>query len=438
MSSTSPTRCSSRLARPIKRALGGVPIVMTLQGEDLFLEGLPEPFRGEALALIRAQVADVDLFVAVSEYYAGFMQDYLDIPPEKMRVAPLGIAIPADLAPGAASPQTRSPSATSRGWLPRRVCTCWPRPTPSCGASWGCRRPACARPVFAAPTSRRTSTASCASWSRRAWVASSSTAGAPDRAGKFAFLQSAGRLLRAQSVSRAEGPVPSRSDGRRRARRRAGARRAPRAHRRHRWRVSSRRPGEGTPADFAHALMSVWRHPHEGAHHGRSGYANVRERFTLEQMAERVEAVYGEAAGQPVSGPVPHAIPEVRASRSRGRRRKGARSGRADAERHLEELSHAGRSLAGAGRCHARPRPRRGGRHHRAVGLRQEHAAVHRRWARAADVGLGRSARHQSLRARAGCARALPQSRGGLRVPGPLPAAAAHGAREHARADAGR
>ena len=82
---------------------------MTLQGEDLFLEGLPEPFRAEALELIRAQVADVDLFVAVSEYYAGFMQDYLGIPPEKMRVAPLGIAIPRDLAAGAARAAARSP-----------------------------------------------------------------------------------------------------------------------------------------------------------------------------------------------------------------------------------------------------------------------------------------------------------------------------------------
>ena len=68
------------LAAPLKRALGGVPIVVTLQGEDLFLDGLPEPFAARRSTLIRAQVADVDLFVAVSEYYAGYMQDYLHIP----------------------------------------------------------------------------------------------------------------------------------------------------------------------------------------------------------------------------------------------------------------------------------------------------------------------------------------------------------------------
>jgi len=80
------------LAAPLKRQLG-CPIVMTLQGEDLFLDALPEPYRAEALALVRAQVADVDLFIAVSEYYARYMQEYLAIPPHKMRVAGLGVNV---------------------------------------------------------------------------------------------------------------------------------------------------------------------------------------------------------------------------------------------------------------------------------------------------------------------------------------------------------
>jgi glycosyltransferase involved in cell wall biosynthesis len=78
------------LAAPLKRALGK-PVVITLQGEDLFFEGTPEPYRSEALALVRAQVADVDLFIAVSDYYARFMRDYLRIPESKMRVATLGV-----------------------------------------------------------------------------------------------------------------------------------------------------------------------------------------------------------------------------------------------------------------------------------------------------------------------------------------------------------
>jgi glycosyltransferase involved in cell wall biosynthesis len=78
------------LARPLREALGR-PICCTLQGEDLFLEGLIEPYKSRAVALIRRQVHDVDRFVAVSEYYASFMATYLQIPADRMSVVPIGI-----------------------------------------------------------------------------------------------------------------------------------------------------------------------------------------------------------------------------------------------------------------------------------------------------------------------------------------------------------
>jgi glycosyltransferase involved in cell wall biosynthesis len=78
------------LARPLKRALGR-PVCCTLQGDDLFLEGLHEPYRTQALDLIRANVEHVDVFLPVSDYYARFMAGYLGIPPDKMHVVPLGI-----------------------------------------------------------------------------------------------------------------------------------------------------------------------------------------------------------------------------------------------------------------------------------------------------------------------------------------------------------
>lgn len=80
------------LARPLKEALQR-PICCTLQGEDLFLDGLFEPYRGDAINLIRAQVKHVDQFIAVSDYYADFMQAYLGIPREKITVVPLGIRL---------------------------------------------------------------------------------------------------------------------------------------------------------------------------------------------------------------------------------------------------------------------------------------------------------------------------------------------------------
>src|SRR5262249_15570381 len=57
-----------------------VPVLCTLQGDDIFLEALPEPYRAQALALVRGHCREVDGFIAASAYYAGFMADYLDLP----------------------------------------------------------------------------------------------------------------------------------------------------------------------------------------------------------------------------------------------------------------------------------------------------------------------------------------------------------------------
>jgi glycosyltransferase involved in cell wall biosynthesis len=79
-------------ASSIRRRLY-VPIVCSLSGEDLFLESLPEPSRGEALALLRLRVADVDAFITFSRDYAGFMADYLQIPAAKLFHVPVGISL---------------------------------------------------------------------------------------------------------------------------------------------------------------------------------------------------------------------------------------------------------------------------------------------------------------------------------------------------------
>ena len=78
------------LAKPIKEALG-CPVVCTLQGEDLFLDQLHEPWKTQARDLIRNAVPHVDHFIAVSEYYAKFMAQYVGIPADRISVVPLGI-----------------------------------------------------------------------------------------------------------------------------------------------------------------------------------------------------------------------------------------------------------------------------------------------------------------------------------------------------------
>jgi glycosyltransferase involved in cell wall biosynthesis len=78
------------LAAPLRNALDR-PICCTLQGEDLFLEGLIEPYRSRAIELIQQQVRDVDMFIAVSDYYVPTMAKMLAIPNDKLAVVPLGI-----------------------------------------------------------------------------------------------------------------------------------------------------------------------------------------------------------------------------------------------------------------------------------------------------------------------------------------------------------
>ena len=80
------------LAPALKASLGCA-VCCTLQGENVFLDHLDEPYRSRALALIRAHAQSVDRFIAVSDYYAGHMAQYLQIPGAKLDVVPLGINV---------------------------------------------------------------------------------------------------------------------------------------------------------------------------------------------------------------------------------------------------------------------------------------------------------------------------------------------------------
>jgi glycosyltransferase involved in cell wall biosynthesis len=76
---------------PAIKAEMDVPVCCTFQGEELFLDGLGELYRGEALRLIRAHAAHVDAFVAVSRFGAQRMAGYLGIARDRIHVVPLGI-----------------------------------------------------------------------------------------------------------------------------------------------------------------------------------------------------------------------------------------------------------------------------------------------------------------------------------------------------------
>lgn len=78
------------LVAPLKRRLN-IPVLGTLQGDDIFLESLPPQYHGAALDMVREHCRAFDGFIATSAYYADFMADYLQIPRHKIDVIHPGL-----------------------------------------------------------------------------------------------------------------------------------------------------------------------------------------------------------------------------------------------------------------------------------------------------------------------------------------------------------
>lgn len=70
-----------------------VPIEVTLQGDDLFLLDLVEPYRSQSMERLRQIGDQVDAFVTFSTYYADFMAELLKLDRSRFRIVPLGMPI---------------------------------------------------------------------------------------------------------------------------------------------------------------------------------------------------------------------------------------------------------------------------------------------------------------------------------------------------------
>ena len=80
------------LARRIKAQTGAL-IVCTLQGEDTFLDSLPELDRDAAWRTLAERASDVDAFIAVSRYHADLMTARASLPPDRVHVVYNGILL---------------------------------------------------------------------------------------------------------------------------------------------------------------------------------------------------------------------------------------------------------------------------------------------------------------------------------------------------------
>lgn len=92
------------LARRIKTETGAR-VVCLLQGEDSFLDSLPEPERTRSWDAVAERGTDVDAFLAVSRYYADLMHDRVRLPAERLHVVHAGVSLEGyELAPVAPDP----------------------------------------------------------------------------------------------------------------------------------------------------------------------------------------------------------------------------------------------------------------------------------------------------------------------------------------------
>lgn len=76
--------------RELRKRYSG-PIYCVLQGDDVFLDGLIEPFRTTVMSRLTERAAEFDGYIVHSKFYRDYISQYLKLPPEKFLELPLAI-----------------------------------------------------------------------------------------------------------------------------------------------------------------------------------------------------------------------------------------------------------------------------------------------------------------------------------------------------------
>ena len=76
----------------IKKQLD-VPVLVTLQGDDVFLDSLMPKYQRQCVDLIAMIAEEVDGFIVHSDFYADYISNYLGIDRAKFHVTPLGLDV---------------------------------------------------------------------------------------------------------------------------------------------------------------------------------------------------------------------------------------------------------------------------------------------------------------------------------------------------------
>ena len=66
-------------------------VFCVLQGDDVFLDGLIEPYRQKVMSVLTERAAEFDGYIVHSQFYRNYMSQYLNLPREKFIELPLSI-----------------------------------------------------------------------------------------------------------------------------------------------------------------------------------------------------------------------------------------------------------------------------------------------------------------------------------------------------------
>ena len=78
------------MAKQVREEVG-VPVVCSLQDEDVWVDAMNEPYPAKMWNLLAEKANDVDAFVAVSRYFAGVMKTKMRLKDEKLHVVHIGV-----------------------------------------------------------------------------------------------------------------------------------------------------------------------------------------------------------------------------------------------------------------------------------------------------------------------------------------------------------
>ncbi len=67
------------------------PVYCTLQGDDVFMDGLADSYKQRVIDAVSTRAQQFDGFFTHSRFYLDYMADYLRLPRERMHLIPLGI-----------------------------------------------------------------------------------------------------------------------------------------------------------------------------------------------------------------------------------------------------------------------------------------------------------------------------------------------------------